>query len=612
MSGKSYFLGVSAYYHDSAAALVKGTDIVAAAQEERFTRIKHDKGFPINAIKYCLSEAGINLADVDTVIFYEQPRLKFKRFISTVCKYAPQSFGVYLRSLPEWLITKIWPRQNISRELRSLCKGRSIPPVKFVEHHYSHACSAFFCSPYYESAVLCIDGVGEWATTSAWKGKGENLDKLWEIQYPHSVGLLYSAFTSFLGFKVNSGEYKIMGLAPYGIPKYVDLIKNHLIEINEDGSFKLNMEYFAFHISNKMTNSNFETLFGGGARVPESPITSREMDLAASIQIVVEEILIKLCRALRKEAGSKRICIAGGVALNCVANGKLEEEEIFDSIWIQPAAGDAGGALGAALAFSPKKSFRFKNKDSFSDLMGGSYLGPEYTDTEIRAYLESQGCVFSVKKEYEIYHDTAIAIAGGKIVGWMQGRMEYGPRALGNRSILGDPRNPEIQRMMNIKIKHRESFRPFAPAIQVEYLKDWFDIKIQSPYMLFVSKIKPEKRRHCQADDPSFTMSERLGQMRSDVPAITHIDYSARVQTVDKERNPRFWNLIEEFRKLTGCPIIVNTSFNVRGEPIVCTPEDAYKCFMATEIDCLVLGNYWLDKKKQPEINLNKMFFPLD
>jgi carbamoyltransferase len=596
-----YILGISAFYHDSAACLVSDGEIIAAAQEERFTRKKHDLQFPVNAINYCLVEAGISAAQVDYVVFYDEPFLKFDRLIQTYLAFAPKGLKSFITSMPIWLNEKLFQKRIISKALKDLW-GKDIDWKKrllFSEHHLSHAASAFFPSPFESAAILTLDGVGEWATSSLAIGKGNNLTILKEIHFPHSLGLLYSAFTYYIGFKVNSGEYKLMGLAPYGVPKYAELIKKYLIDIKEDGSFSLDMSYFNYCTGFTMTTTKFHDLFGGPPRKPESELTQLEMDIAASIQAVTEEVMIKLAKEISKSTGETNLCLAGGVALNCVANGKLLREKIFKNIWIQPAAGDAGGAVGAALSAYYLMFNKHRQSSNDLDGMKGAYLGPEFSQTQIESELTQLGAVFNTLQQEEIIHKTAQALADGKAIGWMQGRMEFGPRSLGCRSILADPRSPKTQQLLNLKIKYRESFRPFAPSILREDVLDWFDLDGDSPYMLLVANIANAKQRNMTSDEQLLFGIEKLNVLRSDIPAVTHVDYSARVQTVHEQTNPIYHKLIKEFKKITGCPVLVNTSFNVRGEPIVCSPTDAFKCFMGTELDILVVGNSFLEKTYQ-------------
>ena len=596
----TYILGISCYYHDSAAALLADGKIVAAAQEERFTRKKHDPSFPTNAIGYCLDEAGIAITDIEKIVFYDKPLLKFERLIETYLSFAPKGFTSFLRAMPVWLKEKLFIKQTLRKELAELAEieTKAVPPLHFTEHHESHAASAFFASPYEQAAVLCLDGVGEWATTTAWSGMGNRLTPLWEVTFPHSLGLLYSAFTYYIGFKVNSGEYKLMGLAPYGTPRFADKIREHLIDIKEDGTFRLNMDYFDFATGLRMTNDAFHDLFGGEPRQPESALTEKEMDIAASIQVVTEEVVLRLAKTLKKETGMRYLCLAGGVALNCVANGRILREAGYDDIWIQPAAGDAGGALGAALA-------QWHHYDGNSrhtrqpDSMQGAYLGPSFSDEEIFPYLDSVGATYErAETEDDIVRAASNALTEGAVLGWFQGRMEYGPRALCHRSIIGDPRVTEMQEKMNLKIKFRESFRPFAPVVREENIGDYFDIDRPSPYMLLVAQVK--KQHHEQVTGEARGV-EKVKQRRSSVPAITHVDHSARIQSLSKDSNPRFHKVMTSFYERTGCPVLVNTSFNVRGEPIVCTPEDGYMCFLRTDMDYLIIGSAVLRKQDQSQ-----------
>jgi len=594
-------LGISAYYHDAAACLVIDGEIIAAAQEERFTRKKHDSNFPVNAISYCLIEGKLKSKDIDFVVFYDKPFLKFERLLETYLAFAPRGFKSFATSMPIWLKDKLFQKMVIANALKDLW-GKSVKweeKLLFSEHHLSHAASAFFPSPFERSAVLTMDGVGEWTTTSLALGNGNKLSVIKEIHFPHSIGLLYSAMTYYTGFKVNSGEYKVMGLAPYGEPKYAKLIKDHLIDIKEDGSFALDMSYFNYCIGLTMTNDKFDALFGGSPRKQESTLTQREMDLAASIQAVVEEVVIKLAKGVAKTTGEKNLCLAGGVALNCVANGKLVKEKFFEQIWIQPASGDAGGALGAALVAYHIMSNQARKVSDGIDAMKGSYLGPEFSQEEISERLTSCGAVFETLKEDELVEQTAQALANSNAVGWMNGRMEFGPRALGGRSIIADPRSPTMQKLLNLKVKYRESFRPFAPSILREDVAQWFEMDVDSPYMLLVADVVKNKRRQMTAEEKALFGIDKLNVPRSEIPSVTHVDYSARVQTVHHTTNPRYYALIKRFKELTGCPIIVNTSFNVRGEPIICTPEDAFRCFMGTELDVLVVGNAFLIKGEQ-------------
>ena len=593
-------LGISAYYHDSAACLVVDGEILAAAQEERFTRIKHDPAFPVNAIRYCLEAGGICPSDIDHVVFYEKPFLKFERLLETYLAFAPRGFRSFATSLPVWLKDKLFQKTVIANAMRDLLDSNVewMERLLFSEHHLSHAASAFFPSPFDEAAVLTMDGVGEWTTTSLAIGQRNRLSVHREILFPHSLGLLYSAFTFYTGFKVNSGEYKVMGLAPYGEPRYTSIIKDHLIDIKEDGSFALDMTYFDYCTGLTMTNDRFHALFGAPPRKPEGLLTQREMDLAASIQAVTEEVVIKLAKGIRKSTGQPNLCLAGGVALNCVANGKLLRENIFDNIWIQPASGDAGGAIGAALGayYLMLKQPRVVTQ---SDSMKGAYLGPEFSQQDIESRLTNIGAVYTTVSDNELINHTANALAEGKAIGWHQGRMEFGPRALGSRSIIADPRSPGVQKQLNLKVKYRESFRPFAPSVLIEDMAEWFDIETESPYMLMVADVMKNKQIPMTDDEKKLFGIEKLNIPRSAIPAVTHVDYSARIQTVHNETNPKYHKLIEKFKEITGCPILVNTSFNVRGEPIVCTPEDAFNCLMGTEIDLLVVGNCLLRKEAQ-------------
>jgi carbamoyltransferase len=594
-------IGISAYYHDSAAALVQDGRIVAAAQEERFTRKKHDQGFPANALRYCLEEGGLKPEEVDHVAFYDKPFLKFERLLETYLTFAPKGYTSFRMALPLWLGEKLFQKRLLNKELKAFA-----PDVEwekrllFSEHHLSHAASAFYPSPFEESLVLTMDGVGEWTTTSAAHGKGKDLAIMREIHFPHSIGLLYSAFTYYTGFKVNSGEYKVMGLAPYGEPKYAKTILDKLMDLKPDGTFRLDQSYFDYCTGLTMTNGRFDELFGGPARKPEERVTQKEMDLAASIQAVTEEVMLRLTRSLAKETGARNLCLAGGVALNCVANGKILRDKSFDRIWVQPAAGDAGGALGAALAAHHLLlGQERKLAGNALDSMQGSYLGPAYEQTDIEKRLEAAGAKFTVLDEASLIRDTAKALADEKAVGWHQGRMEFGPRALGGRSILGDPRSPSMQKMLNLKVKYRESFRPFAPSVLREDVGEWFELEDDSPYMLLVAPVQEKHRREMTAEEQALFGIDKLNVPRSDIPAVTHVDYSARVQTVHRETNPRYHALLSAFKGLTGCGVLVNTSFNVRGEPIVCTPEDAFRCFMGSEIEVLTVGNCYLKKEEQ-------------
>ena len=595
-------LGISAYYHDSAACLVRDGKIVAAAQEERFSRKKHDPGFPRHAVEYCLAEGGIGRGGtLGAVAFYDKPSLKFGRLLETYMGTAPGGWRSFMAAIPVWMKEKLWIPMHIEEELDRL--GVKVEEdFYFPEHHESHAASAFYPSPFEKAAVLTLDGVGEWATTTVGLGDGNKLTLLEEMRFPHSIGLLYSAFTYFTGFKVNSGEYKLMGLAPYGKPKYVKEILDNLVDVREDGSFRMDMRYFSYADGLRMTNDRFAKLFGGPARKPESEITQREMDLAASIQVVTEDIVLKMARHAREVTGCDSCCMAGGVALNCVANGRLLREKVFDHLWIQPASGDAGGALGAALTVWHNAKGNPRKTDGVHDAMQGAYLGPKFDDDEIRAYLDAKGYVYEYHGERgERAKRIAELIASEKVVGCLQGRMEFGPRALGNRSILGDARSPKMQSIMNLKIKYRESFRPFAPSVLEERTADFFEMEGTSPYMLLVAQVRKDRLIPPPANVEELPMMERLHLLRSDVPAITHVDNSARVQSVTAETNPDYYAILREFEKMTGYGIVINTSFNVRGEPIVCTPEDAYRCFMRTEMDALVLGGCILLKENQPE-----------
>jgi carbamoyltransferase len=594
-------LGISAYYHDSAACLVTDGKIVAAAQEERFTRKKHDPRFPIHAARYCLKEGGVSLSHLKYIVFYDKPLVKFERLLETYLAYAPKGLRSFTAAMPIWLKEKLLLKSLLQKELLSLehgLKKSALPPILFAEHHESHAASAFYPSPFQEAAVLCMDGVGEWATTSAWLGSGNTLTPLWEIPFPHSLGLLYSAFTYYTGFKVNSGEYKVMGLAPYGEPRYVKAIYDHLIDLKADGTFRLNMDYFNYCTGLTMTGTKFDQLFGGPPRKPESKLTQREMDLARSIQEVTEEVMLRLSQTLHRETGSDYLCLAGGVALNCVGNGRILREGPYKGIWIQPAAGDAGGAVGAALAAWHQYEGQ-PRKVTDQDQMRGSFLGPAFSNEQIERFLRKQEAPYEFLADSQLFDRIADELAAGKVVGWFQGRMEFGPRALGARSILGDPRNPKMQSVMNLKIKYRESFRPFAPSVLRERVADYFDLRADSPYMLLVAPVLERRRLPLPADRTNLWGIDLLNMPRSDIPAVTHLDYSARVQTVHRETNPRYYQLLKAFEAKTGCAVLVNTSFNVRGEPIVCSPEDAYRCFMRTEMDILVLENCVLTKSEQ-------------
>ena len=598
-----YILGISAFYHDSAACLLKDGQIVAAAQEERFTRKKHDASFPYQAAQYCLKEANISPSQIDNVVFYEKPFIKFERLLETYLAFAPKGFTSFAKAMPIWIKDKLFQKSALIKELK-FTFGEEInwsARLLFSEHHLSHAASAFYPSPFESAAILTLDGVGEWTTTSLALGKSNNLKVIKEIHFPHSLGLLYSAFTYYIGFKVNSGEYKVMGLAPYGEPHYAELILKKLIKLADDGSFQLDMSYFNYATGLTMTNKKFDALFGGPPRKSETNLTQREMDLAASIQKVTEDIVIKLAKSIAVETGEKNLCLAGGVALNCVTNGILLREQIFDNIWIQPAAGDAGGALGAALSIWYLHHNKERVISSERDAMRGAYLGPEFSDDEIEKELKALGAVFEKFSYNDFIDQVAVALSDGKAVGWMQGRMEFGPRALGGRSIIADPRSSIMQKQLNLKVKYRESFRPFAPSVLIEDVNDWFEQDSESPYMLLVAAVRKNKRRKMTSDEETLFGIDKLNIPRSSVPAITHVDYSARIQTVHAETNPLYHAMISKFKEKTGCPLVVNTSFNVRGEPIICTPTDAFKCFMGTELDVLAVGNYLLFKKEQDE-----------
>ncbi len=594
-------LGISAYYHDSAAALVVDGEIIAAAQEERFTRIKHDSNFPNNAVKYCLDVANINLTDVDYVVFYDKPFLKFERLLETYLAFSPFGIQSFAKALPVWLHEKLFQKNLLIKELKTL-EPNFTPQNRllFTEHHQSHAASAFFPSPFKEAVILTMDGVGEWATTSVAIGNGAKLETVKEIHFPHSLGLLYSAVTYYLGFKVNSGEYKIMGLAPYGKPKFAERMMKYLIDIKDDGSFRMDMSYFNYCTGLTMTTQKFVKLFGEPVRTKENTLTQFHMDMAASVQAITEKIVLSITRSLANEFDIKNLCLAGGVALNCVANGKIRRDGAFKNIWIQPAAGDAGGALGAALGayyiYLKHPRLQKNNRDN----MQGSYLGPAFEQHNIEQRLKNTGAVFEViKNENELIKMTAVALKNKKAVGWFQGRMEFGPRALGNRSILGNPRSPSMQKTMNLKVKYRESFRPFAPSVLRDDVDDWFEFDADSPYMLMVADVKKERQRTMSANEEALFGIEKLNVSRSDIPAVTHVDYSARIQTVHADTNKRYHALLSAFKEETGCPVLLNTSFNVRGEPIVCTPEDAFRCFMGTEIEILVIENCFLKKEDQ-------------
>ena len=638
----SKILGISAFYHDSAACLVVDGEIIAAAQEERFTRIKHDQNFPTHAVRYCLQEAGITADELDCVGFYDKPLLKFDRLLETYLDYAPAGFRSFLKSMPLWMKEKLWMPDLIRTEM---AKANGVPDHRaqkkagkkfqwqllFGDHHESHAASAFYPSPFEEAAILTIDGVGEWATSSIGIGRGNEITLLKELRFPDSLGLLYSAFTYYTGFKVNSGEYKVMGLAPYGDPKYVRLIKDNIAEVREDGSIRMNHDYFSYSQGLRMTNDAFNRLLNGRPRRPESKITQREMDLARSIQVITEDAMLKMSRFVHKETGMKQLCMAGGVALNCVANGRILREGPFEDIWIQPAAGDAGGAVGIAQAIwhrylgrdrtSPEKAGTWRSSRSlkhcpppYADGMKGSFLGPRNTIEEIESFLRSKNLPYKNYSAEELPEVVAELLAAGKIIGLHQGRMEFGPRALGGRSIIGDPRSPSMQSVMNLKIKYRESFRPFAPSVLREHVDQWFDLKGDSPYMLLVADVLAQHRRQITVEEEKLWGIDKLNVARSEIPAVTHVDYSARIQTVRRENNPLFYDVIDAFRRRTGCPMVVNTSFNVRGEPIVCTPQDSYRCFMRTEMDYLVLETCVLDKREQPQfeeqIDWRKQFKP--
>ena len=594
-------LGISAYYHDSAAAVLVDGNIISAAQEERFSRRKHDPRFPEQAIRSCLDQAGLSISDLDAVTYYEKPLLTFERLLETYIGASPRGGRSFVAAMQTWLKEKLFLKRTIQQKLQTMAgDGQAIPQLLFSEHHLSHAAAAFFPSPFASSAVLCMDGVGEWATTSAWMGTGNEIKPIWELSFPHSLGLLYSAFTFYCGFKVNSGEYKLMGLAPYGEPKYVETIKNNLIDIKNDGTFRLDLQFFKFHRGFRMTSQRFHALFGQPPRDPESDLKPFHMDLAASIQVVTEDIVLALARSLHEETGAKNLCLAGGVALNCVANGRLLREGPFDNIWIQPASGDAGSALGAALV-TWHQHFNQTRTPNSRDAMQGTYLGPAFSNQDICNYLESQNIPFQSQNDEQLFNSVATLLDEGKVVGWFNGRMEFGPRSLGARSILGDPRNQDMQSVMNLKIKYRESFRPFAPAVLADHVQNQFELDQSSPYMLIVAPVKKELCTPMTQEQDQLFGIDKLNVPRSSLPAVTHVDYSARVQTVHAETNPRFHGLISAFHTRTGCPTLVNTSFNVRGEPIVCTPEDAYRCFMRTEMDVLVLENQILLKEEQPK-----------
>ena len=592
-----HILGISAFYHDSAACLVSDGKIIAAAQEERFTRKKHDAAFPKNAVEFCLRQAGIQIGDVELVAFYEKPFVKFDRILHSYLAYAPSGLKSFLMAIPLWIRERIWMKDLIQSHLGYTGK------ILFPEHHDSHAASAFFPSPYQEAAILTVDGVGEWTTTSFGLGRGNEIEMRSELHFPHSLGLLYSAFTYFTGFRVNSGEYKLMGLAPYGEPKYVDVILRELVDLKEDGSFRLNMRYFNYGVGLTMTNERFDQLFGGPPRKPESRLTQRDMDLARSIQDVTEEIMYRIAKHVAKETGMRNLCLAGGVALNCVANGRILKHGVFDNIWIQPAAGDAGGALGAALVAWHQYLEKPRQAHGTRDSQYGSYLGPDFSKDEIRTFLKGKDVPFVELSDAELPERIADLIKAEKVIGWFQGRMEFGPRALGGRSIIGDAQSSKMQEVMNLKIKFRESFRPFAPSVLREKVSEWFDLDCESPYMLLVAPVAKSKRRELTAQEQKLFGMEKLLTIRSTIPAVTHVDYSARVQTVTEEDHPVYYRTIRKFEEKYGCPVIINTSFNVRGEPIVCTPEHAYLCFMRTNMDYLLVGNFLLEKTEQKPLD---------
>ena len=598
----SDILGISAYYHDSAACLVRDGEIIAAAQEERFTRKKHDAGFPHHAVSYCLREAGVGVTDLRYIAFYDKPLLKFERLLETYLAFAPRGISSFLKAMPVWMQDKLFLKTMLQRGFQALEEGLTkpqLPPFLFGEHHESHAASAFYPSPFDSAAVLCMDGVGEWATSSAWLGEGQELTPLWEIPFPHSLGLLYSAFTYYTGFKVNSGEYKVMGLAPYGHPRYVQAIYDHLLDLKPDGTFRMNMEYFNYCTGLTMTSARFDTVFGGPPRKPETKLTQREMDLARSIQEVTEEVMLRLARTLHRETGSDNLCLAGGVALNCVGNGRILREGPFRGLWIQPAAGDAGGAIGAALLAWHRLDGGARKTSPPHDAMKGGYLGPAFSNDEIERCLAAQDAPYVRLTDAALLDRVADELAAGKVIGWFQGRMEFGPRALGGRSIIGDARSTQMQSVMNLKIKYRESFRPFAPSVLRERVADYFDLDADSPYMLLVAPVLEKRRTPVTSEQQQLWGIDLLNVPRSDIPAVTHIDHSARIQTVHERTNPRYYGLLKAFEAKTGCGVIVNTSFNVRGEPIVGSPADAYRCFMRTEMDVLVLENCLLVKSEQ-------------
>ena len=610
-----HILGISAFYHDSAAALVRDGEIVAAAQEERFSRKKHDSRFPIHAVEFCLAQAGVRLAAVDYVAFYDKPFLKFERLLETYVAFAPSGLRSFQMAIPLWVREKLFQKSLLHKKLKRLGEDFDwTNRLLFTEHHQSHAASAFYPSPFEEALILTMDGVGEWATTSVALGRGNRLEILKEIHFPHSLGLLYSAFTYYTGFKVNSGEYKVMGLAPYGTPRYSQKILDHLLDLKPDGSFHLNQEYFNYCTGLTMTNSKFDQLFGGPPRQPDQLLTQRHMDLAASVQDVLEEVVLRMTRSLVSETGARNLCLAGGVALNCVANGKLLRDGKFERIWVQPAAGDAGGALGAALAAYYSFQGQPRKVNGCGDRMHGSYLGPEFSQRDIELRLTKLGAKYAIHSDPALLEECVDALVEEKAVGWFQGRMEFGPRALGARSILGDPRSPRMQSMLNLKVKFRESFRPFAPSVLRERVAEWFELDCDSPYMLLVADVVESRRRPITAEQQKLFGIDKLNVPRSDIPAVTHVDYSARIQTVHRETNPRYHSLLQRFNERTGCPVIVNTSFNVRGEPIVATPEDAFRCFMGTNIEVLAIGNCLLYKEDQdPTLSQDyKTAFELD
>jgi len=600
-----FVLGISAYYHDSAACLIRDGEIISAAQEERFTRKKHTANFPSEAVKFCLNDAGVPWSDLRFIVFYDKPLIKFERLLETYLTFAPRGITSFVTAMPVWLKEKLFLKSLLRKEcgrIANIDNLDELPQILFGEHHESHAAAAFYPSPFREAAVLCMDGVGEWATTSAWVGNDSSLTPLWEIPFPHSLGLLYSAFTYYTGFKVNSGEYKVMGLAPYGRPKYVKAIYDHLLDVKPDGTFRLNMDYFDYCTGLKMTNEKFDGLFDGPPRTPESNLTQREMDLARSVQEVTEEVMLRLGRTLQRETGQDDLCLSGGVALNCVGNGRLLREGPFKRLWIQPAAGDAGSAVGAALSAYHQYLGKPRTIAANGDSMKGSYLGPRYTNDQIEQTLQNLGAVYSRLEEDQLLEQMAQHLASEKVVGWFQGRMEFGPRALGGRSILGDPRSEKMQSVMNLKIKFRESFRPFAPSVLRERVSDYFEMDADSPYMLLVAPVLEKRRVHLTKEHEGLWGIDLLNVPKSDIPAVTHVDYSARVQTVTEGPNPRYYRLLQMFERKTGCAVLINTSFNVRGEPIVCTPQDAYRCFMRTDMDVLVLENMVLLKEDQPPV----------